>query len=109
MRAQIGDGRAEDVTALLEIGELVEGGAGGRGQDAVRGQPRWRGSGGGGANRGIERAGDLIERLAAERRGESLRGIADQVGLADAREEGRQAFDAAVFRLAAGDPEDVGG
>ena len=34
--------------------------------------------------------------------------LADQVGLADAREEAGQAVDAAGLRLAAGDPENVG-
>ena len=39
--------------------------------------------------------------------GEAGRRLADQIGLADAREEARERGDAAGLRLAAGDPENI--
>ena len=46
-------------------------------------------------------------RMIAERAGEFLRGLADQIGLADARKIFGEPRDAAELRLAAGDPEDI--
>ena len=51
---------------------------------------------------------DLIRHLSFKRLREFLRRLADQIGLADAWKELRQADDAAGLGLAAGDPEDVG-
>ena len=45
--------------------------------------------------------------VVAERRGEVLRRLADQVGLGDPREERPQRLDAALLRPAAGDPADA--
>ena len=49
-----------------------------------------------------------MRHVAGERCGEFIRRLADQVGLADAREEFSQALDAAGLRFAAGDPKNVG-
>ena len=43
----------------------------------------------------------------AQRAGKFLRGFADQIGFADAREIFGETRDAALLRLAAGDPEDI--
>ena len=43
----------------------------------------------------------------AQRAGKLLCGLADQVGFANAREVFGEARDAALLRLAAGDPEDI--
>ena len=48
-----------------------------------------------------------MRHLAAQRAGKLLGRFADQIGLANARKELRQADDAAGLRLAAGNPEDV--
>ena len=58
--------------------------------------------------RGLQRAGHLVRHFAVERAGEIVGRLADQIGLADAREEFCQRGDAAGLRLAAGDPEDIG-
>ena len=59
-------------------------------------------------DRPIERAGDDVGRVPFELGGEAGRGFADQIGLADAREEARERGDAAGLRFAARDPEYVG-
>src|SRR5207247_9796662 len=51
------------------------------------------------------RSSDL--HLAVERRGKFLRGLANEIGFADAREEFGERDDAPGLRLAAGDPENV--
>ena len=64
---------------------------------------------GGKLDRPVERAGDVVRHLARRASAaKSGRRLADQIGLADAREKVRERGDAAGLRLAAGDPEDVG-
>ncbi len=92
----------------LEIVELIEGGAGRRQQHDRRGDGRRARIGDGAAHRLIERAGDLIRRLAVQACGRNLRRLADQIGFADAGEKRHEAFDAAFLGLAAGDPENIG-
>ena len=56
---------------------------------------------------GLDRAAAGVGRLAVQRRGERVLGLADQVGLGHRAEQVGQALDAAGLRLAAGDPVDL--
>src|SRR3954465_12527954 len=70
--------RLEDVAAVIEIAELIEAGAGGREHHRVAGEGvRRRGLHG-----LIERPRLLLRDRTPKRRGEFLRGLADQVGAA---------------------------
>ena len=71
-------------------------------------QPRRLGIARGVGDGHVERFRNLVRHAVAERAGKFLGGFADQIGLADAREEFREAGDAAGLRLAARDPEDMG-
>ena len=51
---------------------------------------------------------NLVRHPLAERAGKFLRRLADQIGFSDARKKFGETGDAAEFRFAAGDPEDVG-
>src|SRR6266446_329699 len=98
---------AESRAANLEIGELIERRAGRREQDhgflesALRGLARREG------DRAIEGADDRVGDAAVECGGERLRRLADQIGLANAREEPGEGLDAAGLRPAPRDPEDI--
>ena len=61
----------------------------------------------GGFDRLVERAGDFVRHMAVERRREIGGRLADQIGLADTREEFCERRDAAGLRQPAGDPENV--
>ena len=84
----------EGVAPRLEIGELVEGGAGRREQHDRRLAVR-AGIGGSGAHRALHVAGNLVIDAPVKRRGEVLRRLADQVGARDLRKIFGQRFDAA--------------
>jgi len=104
---QRGDQVAEAVAADFEIAVLVERRAGWRQQHhRLRYACVFR-IARGVRNRNLQRLADLIADFALERRGEFLGRLADQIGFADAREIFGEAGDAAEFRLAAGDPENI--
>src|SRR5689334_13976672 len=98
------DERTEAIAALLEIAELVEGGAGGREEDDGTGPSL--------GARGLARAGDGGGEIARARHRhgprkrcrEFVAGAADEEGVTDAREEGRQRLDPARLGDAACDP-----
>ena len=99
--------RAEGVAALLEILELVEGGAGRRQQHDRLRRRIARGIGAAAATAAASVPDISMRHGRAERRGEILRRLADQIGLGDAREEVGEAGDAAFLGPAAGDPVDA--
>ena len=76
-----------------------------KGARSARRGGRWRHLGRH-AHRGLDVAGDDMRHLFGERAGEFVRRRADQIGLGDAGKIFFEAVDAALFRLAAGDPVD---
>ena len=104
---QCADEAAEGVAAHLEIGELVEGGAGRRQQHHGAGNVLAARAGREAAvdcRREVAAAG--IGDLAVERRRELLGRVADQEGVPHALEIGRERRDPAFLGKAAGDPVD---
>ena len=85
---------AEGVPAGLEVGELVEGGAGRR-QEDDRVLTRGRGVGIGPLDRPLQGPTFGDRRLAGQHVGEGVGGFADQIGLFDAGKEVGQTLDAA--------------
>ena len=71
------------------------------------GEPGGLGVARGVGDRDIQRLRNLVRHALAQRAGKLLRGLADQIGFANARKIFGKAGDAAEFRLAAGDPEDI--
>ena len=98
---------AERVAAYLEIAILVERSAGRRKQHDRLDRRRGFGIARGCCDSLVERSRDFVGHFAAKRGGELFRRLADQIRFADARKECPQRLDAAGFRLAAGDPENV--
>ena len=94
--------RAERIAALFEIPELVIGGAGRRQQHHGRACGTCGGVGGGGFDRALQRAAQVIDRLAVQSARKFMCRLPDQIGFADAGEIGRQDCDAAFLGLAAG-------
>src|ERR1700683_4372313 len=98
---------AEHIAAHLEIAILIERGAGRREQyDWLRRRGGFRVVGRR-SQRPLERAIILMRYLAAKRCGKLLRRLADQISLADSREELAQGLDPAGLGFAASDPENV--
>ena len=106
-RDQARHGRPERVAARLEIGELIEGGAGRRQQHhrllrrGSRGVPRRR------LGRRAQGPASLRRNGAGKRARERLARRADQIGLGDPRKQPAKRLDAALLRLAAENPVDV--
>ena len=106
-RQPFGDGCAKGLAARLEIGELVERGAGRRQQHHGLLRRRARGVRAAASIAASSVPAALERNRAGERAREFVRRLADQVGLGDAREQGPERLDAARLRPAAENPVDV--
>ena len=100
------DELAEDLAALLEIGELVEGGGGRRQQHDRAGLALVLGLAMGGRERGGDGAALRAGDAAFEGSREALARLADQEGVGDARIEGLEPVEAGLLRATAEDPVD---
>ncbi len=81
-----GDGAAERLAAILEIGELVERRAGRREEHRRLGTAVERGVLRRHPDGSLKIAGDHVRHLAGKHGGKLVRRLADQIGLGDARE-----------------------
>ena len=107
VRVKRGHRRAEGLAARLEVGKLVERGAGRRQQDhRARATIAPRGVASPG-HRGGEIAALRDRHAAFQRRGEAIRRLADQEGVGDARQKRFQRVEPFVLGPAAGDPVNI--